>query len=51
MKGIGLLLIFVTISVASEKARYDFYRLYEIIPQNEIHLKIFKEMSYYPDGV
>jgi hypothetical protein len=36
---------------AGEKARYDFYRVYEIKIENENHLKLMKEISEYPDGV
>lgn len=46
-------LVFSLISTAifAEKARYDFYRVYEIKIENKNHLKLMTEISAYPDGV
>lgn len=37
--------------VASEKARYDNYRVYEISVEDEQQLELMKHIESYPDGV
>jgi hypothetical protein len=37
--------------VTCEKARYDNYRLYEILMENESQLELMKHIENYPDGV
>lgn len=52
MKLIGFLLLFgFSTSLGAEKARFDFYRLYEVQVENELQLEVFKQISEYPDGV
>lgn len=47
-----LVLIFLIVSaVYAEKARYDFYRVYQISINEEIHLELMQQISEYPDGV
>jgi hypothetical protein len=53
MKGLiltALLCFFVGI-LSAEKARYDFYRLYEIAVKNDEQLNLFHQIEEYPDGV
>lgn len=52
MKLIGLFLIScISATLGVEKARFDFYRLYEVKIENKLHLEIFKQISEFPDGV
>ena len=37
--------------LSAEKARFDFYRLYEVAVDNEVQLKLIEQMQEYPDGV
>lgn len=37
--------------VASEKARYDNYRVYEILVEDEQQLELMKHIESFPDGV
>jgi hypothetical protein len=37
--------------VACEKARYDNYRVYEILIENDDQLELMKHIENYPDGV
>ena len=37
--------------VHSEKARYDFYRVYKVSVRNEVHLSVMQQIYDYPDGV
>lgn len=53
MKWLTAIIAFYTIfvGISAEKARFDFYRVYEVQIENENHLKLMKEISAYPDGV
>lgn len=51
MRAIGILLIFGAIFANAEKARFDFYRLYEVIAENELQIEVFRQIYEYPDGV
>lgn len=51
MKVIGIVLIFGVVLALAEKARFDFYRLYDVTADNEMHLELFQQISEYPDGV
>ena len=51
MKAIGIVLIFGLVLALAEKARFDLYRLYEVTAENDLHLKLFQQISEYPDGV
>ncbi|CAG9804826.1 unnamed protein product [Chironomus riparius] len=42
--------VLVSLSFCVEKARFDFYRVYEATASDEIHLKIFQQILDYPDG-
>ncbi|XP_070500960.1 zinc carboxypeptidase-like [Chironomus tepperi] len=42
--------VLVSLSVCVEKARFDFYRVYEVTATDESHLKIFQQILDYPDG-
>jgi hypothetical protein len=37
--------------ISAEKARFDFYRLYEVAIDNEVHLNLMQQIIDYPDGV
>jgi len=43
--------VLVSFSYCVEKARFDFYRVYEVTASDESHLKIFQQILDYPDGV
>jgi hypothetical protein len=45
------LLIFCVTGAFSEKARYDFYRVYEIFIENDQQLNLMTQIENYPDGV
>lgn len=45
------LIAFFVFSVNCEKARYDNYRVYEILMENKDHLDLMHEIEKYPDGV
>ncbi|CAG9804827.1 unnamed protein product [Chironomus riparius] len=45
-----VLSVLVTAAFCVEKARFDFYRVYEVTASDEIHLKIFQQILDYPDG-
>ena len=51
MKAIGIVLFFGLVLALAEKARFDLYRLYEVTAENDLHLKLFQQISEYPDGV
>jgi hypothetical protein len=51
MKAIGILLIFGAVFTSAEKARFDFYRLYEVIAESQLQIEIFRQIYEYPDGV
>jgi hypothetical protein len=51
MKQLGVILILIFGVCAIEKARYDFYRVYEVSIQDEIHLELLRQIEEYPDGV
>lgn len=52
MKLIGFLLFsIISATLGAEKARFDFYRLYEVKVENKLQLEIFKQISEYSDGV
>ncbi|KAG5680149.1 hypothetical protein PVAND_009674 [Polypedilum vanderplanki] len=36
--------------ILAEKARFDFYRVYEISVDNDVQLNLMKQISDYPDG-
>jgi hypothetical protein len=38
-------------NISAEKARFDFYRLYDIAIDNEVHLNLMQQIIDYPDGV
>jgi asparagine N-glycosylation enzyme membrane subunit Stt3 len=51
-----ILLIFFAIYIlqsegAKEKARFDNYRVYKILIENEEQLEVMKQIDSYPDGV
>lgn len=54
MRLIGLfsyfLLIVVTVDCV-EKARYDNYRVYNILIENNVQVELMREIENYPDGV
>ena len=50
MKVIGLILLIIT-AIAAEKARYDYYRLYDVSIETEVHLELMRQISENPDGV
>lgn len=45
-----VLLCFVA-AKASEKARFDNYRVYEILIENDQQLELMQEIENHPDGV
>lgn len=51
MKLLVLSLALLVVFAASEKARYDKYRMYEIFVENEEQLELMKMIEQYPDGV
>jgi hypothetical protein len=51
MKSLTLIFVLIFGVCAIEKARYDFYRVYEVSIQDEIHLELLKQIEEYPDGV
>lgn len=44
-------LSFLIVLSASERARYDNYRVYEILIESNVQLQLMKEIENYPDGV
>lgn len=46
-----ILFVLVFAVAAVEKARYDNYRVYTIIVENQEQLSLFKEIESNPDGV
>ena len=43
--------VLVSLSICVEKARFDFYRVYEVTASDESHLRIFQQILDNPDGV
>lgn len=50
MKQLALILLLISVILA-EKARYDFYRVYKVSVDEEIHLELLKQIQEFPDGV
>ena len=50
MKQIAIIFLLIS-TIAAEKARYDFYRLYDVSIETEIHLELMRQISENPDGV
>lgn len=46
-----LFTIFTIAHSTAEKARYDFYRVYHIAIENELQLRVLKELSEISDSV
>lgn len=44
-------LVFTVLSVNAEKARYDNYRVYSIEVDNDLQLRVLKELSETSDSV
>lgn len=51
MKLLVLSLALLVVFAASEKARYDKYRMYEIFVENQEQLELMEMIEEYPDGV
>lgn len=51
LKSLCSVLVFLASTISAEKARFDFYRLYEISVDNEVQLNLMKQILEYPDGV
>lgn len=45
------LFVVLCVLAASEKARFDNYRVYEILIDNEEQLELLQAIENYPDGV
>lgn len=45
------LLLFCAVGTFAEKARFDFYKVYEIFIENEQQLELMTQIENYPDGV
>jgi hypothetical protein len=43
--------VLLVICEGREKARYDFYRVYQIFIKNDEQLQLFQQISEFPDGV
>ena len=50
MKQVALIILVISV-IAAEKARFDFYRLYEVSVETEIHLELMRQITENPDGV
>lgn len=50
MKRVVVILLVAAFAYA-EKARFDFYRVYEVSIDSDVHLTLMREISDYPDGV
>lgn len=52
---IAVISLFVFLAIlgakAAEKARYDNYRVYEILIENEEQLEVMQQIENFPDGV
>lgn len=51
MKQLTFILLLISGICAIEKARYDFYRVYEVSIDRDIHLELLRQIELYPDGV
>lgn len=47
----SLFALLCVFSVKAEKARFDNYRVYEILVENEQQLELMQEIENFPDGV
>lgn len=45
------IVLFAVAAVSSEKARFDNYRVYEILIENDLQLELMQQIEKYPDGV
>lgn len=48
---IALLAAVLALGAQSEKARFDNYRVYEILIENDQQLELMQSIEAYPDGV
>lgn len=51
MKSIAIIFLLIFGVCVSEKARFDFYRIYEVSIDEEIHLELLRQIEEFPDGV
>lgn len=48
---IALFAAVLVLGAQSEKARFDNYRVYEILIENDLQLELLRNIEAYPDGV